>query len=91
MHLVTPDDDMVQKFQLASKNGALVDRVQHGSPAEQAGIQPGDLITRIGHHPVDDAAEAGKQFAKPANKNGVLVYVQTADGSRFVYLQPAEH
>ncbi|HEX4125134.1 MAG TPA: trypsin-like peptidase domain-containing protein, partial [Tepidisphaeraceae bacterium] len=91
MHLVTPDDDMVQKFQLASKDGALVDRVQHGSPAEQAGIQPGDLITRVGHHAVNDAAEAGKQFARPANKAGVLVYVQTADGSRFVYLQPSDH
>jgi S1-C subfamily serine protease len=82
---------MVQKYNLASKQGALVDRVAHGSLAEQAGIQPGDVITQVGHHTVNDAAEAGKQLSKPANKDGVLLYVQTPNGGRFVYLQASGH
>jgi serine protease Do len=91
MHLVTPDDDMVQKYNLASKQGALVDKVAHGSPAEQAGIQPGDVITQVGHHTVNDAGEAGKQLSKAGNKDGALLYVQTPNGGRFVFLQPSSH
>lgn len=37
--------------------GAVVYRVLDGSPAEAAGIQPGDLVLRIGDHDVRDAGD----------------------------------
>ncbi len=39
----------------ASGGGALVQRVAAGSPAEQAGIQSGDVITGVADRPVEDA------------------------------------
>jgi serine protease Do len=39
-------------------NGVVVQGVQPGSPAETAGLQPGDLIVGVGDHPVTSPAEA---------------------------------
>lgn len=41
----------------AAGGGALVQDVTAGSPAQQAGLQPGDVINRLGDRPVDSAAE----------------------------------
>ena len=38
--------------------GATVTAVQAGSPAQQAGIRPGDVITRIGQQRIDDSVGA---------------------------------
>jgi serine protease Do len=38
--------------------GAVVTEVQPGSPAEQAGIQPGDVIVGVGTRSVNDPAQA---------------------------------
>ena len=40
--------------------GAVVRGVQPGSPAEQAGLQPGDVIVGVGTHPVTSPSEAAK-------------------------------
>ena len=40
--------------------GAVVQGVQPGSPAEAAGLQPGDVIVGVGTHPVSSPAEAAR-------------------------------
>lgn len=40
--------------------GAVVQGVQAGSPADMAGLQPGDLIVGVGTHAVGSPAEAAK-------------------------------
>ncbi len=40
--------------------GAVVQNVQPGSPAEAAGLQPGDVIVGVGNHAVSSPAEAAK-------------------------------
>lgn len=42
--------------------GAVVRGVQPGSPAEQAGLQPGDVIVGVGTHPVTTPAEAAREI-----------------------------
>jgi len=41
-------------------NGAVVQSVQPGSPAEAAGLQPGDVIVGVGTRPVNNPAEAAR-------------------------------
>jgi serine protease Do len=41
-------------------NGAVVQGVQPGSPAEAAGLQPGDVIVSVGTHAVTSPAEAAR-------------------------------
>jgi serine protease Do/serine protease DegQ len=52
---VTPA--LVAEHKLAVRQGAFVKRVQPGSPAEEQGIQPGDVITAVNAIPVRRAAD----------------------------------
>jgi serine protease Do len=44
--------------------GVVVRGVQPGSPAETAGLQPGDVIVGVGTHPVGNPAEAANAMRK---------------------------
>ena len=39
--------DLIKAFDLKGQHGAVVSRVETGSPAEKAGIEPGDIIVAI--------------------------------------------
>lgn len=51
---LTPD--MTAKLGLAGSQGAFVNRVVPGSPAQEAAIQPGDVILQVAGRPVGDRA-----------------------------------
>ena len=50
---VTPD--LAESFGLKGQRGALVAEVNDGSPASDAGLRPGDVITAVGDVEVKDA------------------------------------
>src|SRR5688572_330180 len=52
---VTPG--LAQALELATDRGALVTEIEPASPAEQAGIRPGDVIVAIDGKPVDNTAD----------------------------------
>ena len=54
---ITPD--LVEGLHLPVNHGLLLDDVAPGSPADKAGLKPGDVITSIGGKPVDNV----RQFA----------------------------
>ena len=47
VQLIDASRDMLQDLQLAGKRGAFVPQVFQGSPADKAGIRPGDFITHV--------------------------------------------
>src|SRR5579875_307909 len=49
---VTPR--LAAAYDLDTKEGALITRVGANSPARQAGLQPGDIITRVNDEPVNE-------------------------------------
>jgi serine protease Do len=49
--------------------GAVVQGVQPGSPAEAAGLQPGDVIVSVGTHAVSSPAEAARAMRTALNGN----------------------
>ena len=52
---VTPG--LAQALELTTDRGALVTQVEPGSPAEQAGIQPGDVVVAIDEQSIDNTAD----------------------------------
>jgi Do/DeqQ family serine protease len=50
---VTPE--LAESFRLPSTSGALIAGVMRGSPADKAGIKPGDLLVAIDGKPVTDS------------------------------------
>ncbi len=52
--------------------GAVVSAVQPGSPAEAAGLQPGDVIVGVGTHPVDNPSDAVDAMRSAASKDNAV-------------------
>jgi serine protease Do len=48
------DGDKAAAFNLKSEEGAFVQSVQPGEPAEKAGVKPGDTITKVDNTPVKE-------------------------------------
>jgi Do/DeqQ family serine protease len=49
-------DELSRQFNLGSARGALVARIYRGTPAEAAGLKPGDLIVSVNSTRIDTAA-----------------------------------
>jgi serine protease Do len=47
--------ELAQSFRLKEPNGALIASVEAGSPADKAGLQPGDVVLAYNGQPLDDA------------------------------------
>jgi serine protease DegQ len=60
---ITPQ--LAAMLDVASARGAVVTRVRPGSPAQAAGLQPGDVITAVAQQPVDSPQTL-------ANREGLL-------------------
>jgi serine protease Do len=54
IHMQDVDADLAPFFNLSSQNGALVDDVMPGTPADKAGIKSGDFVTEFNGKGVDD-------------------------------------
>ena len=56
-------DEIAQAFDLEDNKGALVSEVVHDSPAEEAGLQAGDVIIEVEGREIEDATELRSTIA----------------------------
>jgi serine protease Do len=70
--------------------GAVVEDVKAGSPADNAGLQRGDIIMEVNRHSVKSVAEVGQALSSVPNGQDVLVLVWSQGGSTFRVLHPAQ-
>jgi serine protease Do len=61
-----------------------------GSPADNAGLQRGDVITEVDRHPVRSAADVQKALAAVAKDSDAMVLVWSNGGSSFRVLHPTQ-
>jgi serine protease Do len=74
----------------ASVHGAIVEDVKPGSPADNAGLQRGDVIMEVDRHPVKSAADVAQALSSVPNGQDALVLVWSNGGSTFRVLHPAQ-
>ncbi len=55
---------LAESFGLSKPTGALVSSVEKGSPAEQAGVEPGDVIVKFDGKEVSDSAQLPARVAE---------------------------
>ena len=69
------DDNVRQQFNVPdSVKGVVIQEVRPGSPAEEAGLQPGDVIQEVNRKPaVEPSQFAGAVHAAPADKDMLLL------------------
>jgi serine protease Do len=64
-------------------HGAVVERVQPGSAADDAGLQRGDIIQQVNRHDVDSAADVQKALSNVPKGQDALVLVWSNGGNTF--------
>ncbi|MFZ0321985.1 MAG: Do family serine endopeptidase [Candidatus Sulfotelmatobacter sp.] len=64
-------------------HGAVVEQVQPGSAADNAGLQRGDVIVEVNRHPVQNAADVQKALSAVPQGQDALVLVWSSGGTTF--------
>jgi len=86
---VTPD--LRQELQAPSDvRGAVVTNVVPGSPADNAGIQRGDVIVGVNRKPVQSASDVKQALSNVPKGQDVMLLVWSQGGNTFRVLHPAE-
>jgi serine protease Do len=73
-----------------SVHGAIVEDVKPGSPADNAGLQRGDVIMEVNRHSVKSAAEVAQVLSSVPAGQDALVLVWSQGGSTFRVLHPSQ-
>jgi serine protease Do len=68
--------------------GAVITDVAPGSPAERAGLEPGEVIVEVNRRPINSAEDAVAALGEPAKGAGHLIRVRGPSGARFVTVKP---
>jgi serine protease Do len=83
---ITPD--IAQALGLKDATGVVVTQVEPGSPAENAGIQKGDVIHEVDRKSVKDVRGLMDQIAKAKDKESILLLVQRGGNRLFAAIMP---
>jgi len=86
---VTPD--VRQQLRASSQvKGAVVERVLPGSPADNAGLRPGDVIVGVNRHEMQSADDVKKALADIPKGQDALLLVWSNGGNTFRVLHSSE-
>ena len=78
---ITPDG--ARRLGLSSSRGVLVMEVQPGSPADQVGIEPADVIREVNQRPVTNVKEFERATRQGRRGDRILLLVQRGDNAVF--------
>jgi serine protease Do len=79
-----------ERFSLGNTKGALIVGVAQGSPADEAGLRPGDVITQIGNDPVASAADAQRVVQSSDGKASLRLRVEREGRGSFTLVRPGK-
>jgi serine protease Do len=87
MRLQSLNDESAQQYGLTEKSGAVVTSVDPNSPAAQAGVQAGDVITHVNRHRVTTAGQADQALAKSDLRSGVQIQIDNQQGTELLFIK----
>ena len=81
---LTPE--LAERLGYQEKQGVVVSQVDPGSPADFAGMQPGQLVEEVNKRPVRNLEEIQKVIAGAKDRKRLLLRVRSGDYSQYVVL-----
>ena len=86
MQLQNLTKDLADQLGYAPGEGVVVTEVVPGSPADSAGIQPGDLIVSVDHKDVKSVSEFEKALHAVGKNKKALLLIKHGEYSRYVII-----
>ena len=83
---ITPE--IAKYLGMSKKTGVIVVDVKEGSPADEAGIRPQDVILQVNKIKVSSLKDFEREIAKANNKDGFLLLIKRGRFSTFVPIRP---
>ncbi len=81
------NENNAEKLGFKDFQGVVVTEVMQGSVAAEAGLREGMLIMRVEKQPVHNVDEFKAAMKGASLENGILLWVRTEGGNRFVVLE----
>jgi serine protease Do len=83
------DSDIAKQLGVKASEGVVIMSVASGSPADEAGLEPGMVIAEVNRTKVNSPNDFAKMLEESHDKSGdsVLLLVRSDRGSRFVVLK----
>jgi serine protease Do len=85
---ITPE--LAQSLGIEATHGVVITAVAPDSPADDAGLQPGDIIREINREPIRDLSDYRKNIGNVAQHANILFLVQREDNTIFLALRKEE-
>ena len=82
---ITPE--IARYLGIPKKTGIIVVRVQNGSPADEMGIQPQDIILQVNKVKIASVKEYVREISKKANKGSIMLLIKRGQSTFFVALR----
>ena len=79
--------ELARRYSLNYEPGVIVLQVKEGGPADEAGIQPGDLIKEINRKPVKDLKSYENLMAAQKKGAPLLLRIKRGDSNLFVSIR----
>jgi serine protease Do len=83
---LTPE--IAQELGLKKSGGVVVTQVESGSPADEAGIQTGDVIREVNRKPVKNADDFLERIQKIKGQDNILLFIQRGENRLFAAVKP---
>jgi serine protease Do len=81
------DPDLARRYNLSRNQGLLVMQVEEGSPAEQAGLNQGDIIIEVDQQSVTDVSELMRLVSRQAKEGTLLLLVDRGGTTIYMTLE----
>ncbi|MFQ5914820.1 MAG: Do family serine endopeptidase [Nitrospinota bacterium] len=78
---------LARRMRLDRPRGVVVSSVQDGSPAQEGGLQEGDVILEINRRPVRDVNDYRRLIRRAAEEKSVLLLIRRNQNSIFLALR----
>ena len=82
---ITPS--IAESLGLSDRSGVIVTSVQEGSPADEAGIKPRDVIIQVNKVNIKSMKDFQREMGKKGAKDGALLLVKSGGAAHYVVVR----